>query len=263
MTNPRLPELTVAIATYGDRFLQLTPAWFPRCDATRYHVCVQATAGRKDIADHAAALTAARPDISISFVEGRGAARNRNAALAAAQTGILLFADDDLTLYPQNYLPLRQRFAASPDLAFLCCRVITPDGKPRKAYGRDGQMVTRLNAARVGTPELALRPQMLRQRGVQFDDRFGAGTEQPFGDEFIFLCDALRAGLRGQHAALTLAIHPAESSGMTWDATSFAQRRKMFNRALGPWSLPARCAFALKHRRRFPDIQSLWRFLRP
>lgn len=263
MTNPRLPELTVAVATYGDRFLHLLPSWFPLSDATRYHVFVQAAAGRKDLADHAVVLTTARADLSVSFVQGQGAARNRNAALAATQTDILLFADDDLALCPQNYLPLRQRFAASSTLAFLCCRVITPEGKPRKAYGREGQAVTRLNAARVGTPELALRPQMFRQGGLQFDETFGAGTPQPFGDEFIFLCDALRAGLHGQHATLDLAIHPAESSGMLWDAASFAQRRKMFNRALGAWSLPARCAFALKHHRRFPDIQSLWRFLRP
>ena len=87
----------------------------------------------------------------------------------------------------------------------------------------------------------------MRAAGVEFDPGFGAGAPDWLGDEYIFLCDALRAGLRGWHVGLTLASHPAESSGLAQGAAVMAVRRRVFIRALGRWaSLPVRLVFLLR-----------------
>ena len=67
----------------------------------------------------------------------------------------------------------------------------------------------------------------------RFDERFGAGTEWPIGDEYIFLADLLRRKLSGMHVALPLAKHPRLSSGMAFDAKSLETRRAVFRRAVG------------------------------
>ncbi|MFA9229789.1 MAG: hypothetical protein ACEQSU_03425 [Microgenomates group bacterium] len=254
----RLPGLTVAIATFGMRFLQLKPERFPPYPGVRYQIFVQAMTAE---APHHAGALRHRTDLVVTFLDGAGAAGNRNAAIAAVADDILLFADDDLVFCGETYADLRRRFAGDDRLDFICGRLITAAGLPRKAYRPDGQRVTRFNCGRVGTPELAIRPARFRAKALQFDPRFGAGAPLWLGDEYIFLCDALRLGLRGRHVALDLAVHPEESSGTVYSTESFEVRRQVINRATGIYALPLRWAFALKHRRRFPDGRSILRFL--
>ncbi|MFD1810524.1 hypothetical protein ACFSHQ_27560 [Gemmobacter lanyuensis] len=80
---------------------------------------------------------------------------------------------------------------------------------------------------------------------MRFDPAFGAGQPDWMGDEYIFLCDALRAGLRGWHVDVTPASHPAESSGLRQSPEAMAVRRRVLIRALGRgaalrcgWPLP-------------------------
>ena len=252
--------LTIAIASMDTRLHRLSLAGLPMLPEVVWQIFAQGDPAR--IAAHADRL--ARPDIRLIASPGQGAARNRNAALAAADTDLLLFADDDLTFHPEGITAVIARMVAQPEADFLCARLSDPAGRPRKRYSRDGQPARWFNCGKVGTPELALRPARFRAAGVQFDPGFGAGAPDWLGDEYIFLCDALRAGLRGRHVALTLASHPAESSGLAQGPAVMAVRRRVLIRALGRWrSWPVRAIFALRHRRAVGGLRGLLAFLRP
>lgn len=249
------PQLTIAIATTAARLSAITPERLPPLPGIAYHVFVQGPAQPSH-------LDLGRPDIQLCQTEGRGAARNRNAALARVTSPLLLFADDDLRFDPAGLTRLIDRFNAQPQMDFLCARLACEQGLPRKRYTRDGKPVRWWNCGKVGTPELALRPERFRQKGLAFDPRFGAGMPDYLGDEYIFLCDALRAGLRGCHVDETLAQHPRESSGTRHDSAAMAIRKRVLVRALGRWkSRPARLAFALRHWRRFENLASFLEFL--
>jgi hypothetical protein len=256
---PTLPALSVAVATIGARGAGLAARLPPPVAGVTWLVFWQ-DPDRQAMRQFQAA-TVARGDLAIEPLAGRGVAASRNVALAAAPGDILLFADDDLGFLPDGHAALRRAFAASEAPDFLCGRVLTPEGLPRKAYGPADRAATRFNCGKVGTPELALRLAPFRAAGVRFDPAFGAGSANPVGDEYIFLCDALRAGLRGRHVGIALATHPADSSGLADDAAGFAARRRAIDRALGPLAFAARLVQALRHRRRFPDSATLWRFL--
>lgn len=237
MTNT---QLTVAIATTAKRLIQLDTTRLPVLSGVVYGIFVQ---GAADLS----LPRLQRADITLTATEGTGAARNRNAALLTVSSPLLLFADDDLHFSPEGLTALIARFAALPDMDFLCCRISDEAGNPRKRYSPDGASVRWWNCAKVGTPELALRPAAFRAKALAFDPRFGAGMPDCLGDEYIFLCDALRAGLNGQHAALTLASHPAESSGTRENEATMEIRRRVFHRAVGRWrSLPVWWAFKLR-----------------
>lgn len=256
------PTLTIAIATMAARLARQGLPALPPAPGLSYHLFVQGDVVGEALAKLQAA-TVGRPDVQWSALPGRGAARSRNAALTAATTELLLFADDDLTFSAAGHTALRQRFAALPEADFLCGQLTDEKGHPRKRYPADGKRVTRLNGAKVGTPELALRPAHFRALSLSFDEAYGAGTANPIGDEYIFLCDAIRAGCRGYHVAIGLGAHPAESSGSWQDASRLAARRQALDRALGPWAGPLRWAFALKHAQSFPSLGSFWHFVRP
>ena len=251
--TPDQPVLTVAIATTSARLGQINLSDLPAQSGVIYHIWVQ---GAKTVP------IATRTDITISAAPGKGAAANRNTALAATRTSLLLFADDDLVFSAAGHAALIARFATRPTADFLIARLEDETGRLRKRYSADGRQVRWWNCGKTGTPELALRPGRVREKALQFDTRFGAGMPNYLGDEYIFLCDALRAGLRGEHAAIVLASHPGESSGTKSGIELMAIRRAALIRALGPWkSRPALLAVALRYRRQFASWSEVLRFL--
>lgn len=253
------PQLTIAMATMADRLPRLRPAYLPAVEGAVWHLFVQGDPLKT--AHEAARLT--RPDVLVTHIEGWGAAGSRNAALRAARTEFLLFSDDDLSVDPSAIAKLIQRFQSLPDTDFLCARLSDESGKPRKRYSDDGTRASWYNCGKVGTPELAVRPDRMQVKGIWFDVNFGAGSDVFLGDEYIFLCDALRAGLRGVHVDIMLASHPAESSGTRSGSAVMAVRRLVLIRALGRWaSLPIRLGFAFRHRKGL-TFRGILQFLRP
>lgn len=258
MTVPPLPpaRLTVGIATTAGRLSGLRAEGLPVLPGVRYHICIQGTDTLPDRPD------LARDDTRMSLTPGVGAARNRNAALMACDTPFLLMADDDLQFSPDGLLQLIARFDQTPEADFLCARLSGPTGALRKAYSDDATPVRWWNCGKIGTPEIALRPDRVRKAEVLFDTNFGAGMPNFLGDEYIFLCDALAAGLKGRHVAVVVASHPAESSGLRYSSDTWPLRRRVLLRALGPWKgRPALWTFAVKHRKSFSSWRDLWRFL--
>lgn len=250
---PDQPVLTVAIATTSARLGQINFVDLPAQSGVIYQIWVQGTE---------TVPLAARSDITISPSPGQGAAANRNTALAAAQTPLLLFADDDLEFSAAGHAALIARFATRPEADFLIAQLEDESGRLRKRYSPDGQRARWWNCGKTGTPELALRPDRFRRKGLLFDTQFGAGMPNHLGDEYIFLCDAMRAGLRGEHAAIVLASHPSESSGTRSGAGLMSIRRAALVRALGRWkSRPVLLAYALRYKHHFGSWRDVLRFI--
>jgi hypothetical protein len=250
-----LPHLSVAIATLSDRFSNLATDALPTMEGVTYEIYVQ------NAQSAVMPVGAERDDIRVTLLDNVGVAHSRNAAITGIHDGIILFADDDLTFYGKNYGALRQLFATSPDLDFVCGQLHDTDGQPLKAYSKHRTKATKLNTGKVGTPELAVRASSIRDAGVLFDTNFGAGSPLWLGDEYIFLCDALNKGLNGCHVNLVFGAHSRDSSGQHNTAETFAIRDKVLRRALGARSWPLWLTFACKSYRRFPDWRTFWRFI--
>lgn len=233
--------VTLAVSTIGARVLGIDPT--PPAGVRRL-VIVQSPAPEADA--HLARIKAQGSEVIV--LEGRGVAKSRNAALRAVQGGILLFGDDDVALNPQAPAALATIFGSNPDMALYCGRLCDETGHPHKTYGRVDAPMRLWNIGKIGTPELAVRIEAVRAKGLFFDESFGAGTPQPFGEEFIFAADALRAGLQGLHGDLVIGQHPRESSGLRRDAAAEAVRRAVFRRALGLWGHLGWVAYRARHR---------------
>ena len=194
-----------------------------------------------------------------------GLSRSRNAALTLARGEVVLIADDDVTHLPGAFEGLRRFFAAHAGISLCAGQSFDPEGRPRKRYPAAPHALTLWNSARTSSHELAFRRAPVIAAGIRFDEAFGAGagTADFLGEEFIFIADCLRAGLKGCYLPLPITIHPAESSGFQWAGAAAARARAgVIGRVFGPAAPLVRLGFALKNRRRFARRQDLWRFLR-
>jgi Glycosyl transferase family 2 len=262
--SPSLPSLTVAFSTRGARALGLDAAGWPAAPGLDYLVLVQEAGADPRVAPHLARL-AARDDVTVARLASTGLSRSRNAALERARGAILLIADDDVTHLPGAFDGIRRFFAARPEASLLVGQSLDPDGRPRKRVPDRPRRMTLWNSGRVSSHELALRLAPVRAAGLRFDAGFGAraSTHALLGEEYIFVADCLRAGLRGAHLPLPLTVHPAASSGFVWEGAAAARARAaVFTRIFGPAAPLVRAGFALKNRRRFTRLTDFWRFVR-
>lgn len=266
LTPSLTPGLTVAVSTRGARALGLglDPAAWPAEPGVDWLVLVQDRDADPRIAPALDRL-AARPDVTVLPLASTGLSRSRNAALDAARGEILLFADDDVTHPPGAIAGIRGFFAADPGAALFVGRSLDPDGRPRKQHPLPRRRLTRLNAARASSHEIAVRLAAVRAAGVRFDEGFGVGAGTPalLGEEYVFLADCLAAGLRGVHDPLPVSVHPHESSGFVWEGEAQARARALvFARIFGRAAPVVRLAFAAKNARRFAGWRDALVFLR-
>lgn len=254
-----LPTLTVAISTYGARAARLDAVAWPCVAGIDYLVLVQ----DPDAAPALGAL-AARADVTVVRLSTSGLSRSRNAALDHAAGDIVLVTDDDVTHFPETHEQVRSFFRDHPDVDLLTGRSFTPDGAPRKRFAEQSHALSVWNTARVSSHEIAFRRAPVNRAALRFDESFGvgAGTDSFLGEEYIFLADCLRAGLRGRYAPLRISTHPAESSGFVWRGQDVARARAaVIGRVFGSMAPVVRLAFAVKNLRRFGSRGDVRAFL--
>jgi hypothetical protein len=198
----------------------------------------------------------ARADTRVLPLEGRGLSNSRNAALAQADQPLLLFADDDQALDPAGIMALARAFVQDPGLALAAGW--RAERLPVRARF---QRLTRLNSGRICAPEFMVRLAPIRTAGLQFDPEFGLGARYPVAEDYIFVCDILRAGLAGVSLPVVTGAHPHDSTGDNWsDPDLMRARQAMIRRVFGPWAPLMRLAYAIRHRRRMGGWGRAFRF---
>lgn len=248
MTAPR-PLLTVAYATVADRAHAVSVEHLP--PEVEVLICVQG-----------GSLPSAAPERArVVESPGQGVAKSRNLSIDHAHGRYLLFCDDDVTVLLDGVMA-GIRHLQRTGHALALGQGLSPSGEPRKQYPATLERLTRFNSARAATYEMLVDVDQVRAHGLRFDERFGAGMHHYLGDEYIFIGDLLRAGVRADAVPLAFGIHPHDSSGSRWGSHhDRAARAAVINRVFGRLAPAARLAFGLKHRVRLGGWRALARFM--
>lgn len=159
---------------------------------------------------------------------GYGVAKSRNRAIFECDTDVLIFSDDDTVVFREGVVAVQDEFERDATLDFLLLRSVDHVGELRKSYPRAGSRVSLLNIGRYGTIEIAIRADRVRREKIEFDARFGAGTNLPLGDEFLFLAALLDRSLHGRHSSIVIARHDRNSSGRSNSKAAALSRRAAF-----------------------------------
>lgn len=198
----------------------------------------------------------------VVVLDSRGVAKSRNEALRQATRKYLLFCDDDVTVDVDGVAAAVAHLERT-GAALALGRAVDETGAFRKNYPSEVAPLTVLNSAKAATYEMIVDVEQARAANVWFDERFGAGVDGMYlGDEYIFIADLLRAGLTADAVPITVAMHPADSSGARWGTDADVDARSAaLTRALGSKAWWIKPAFAARHFRTLGPRRFI-RFLR-
>ncbi len=191
-----------------------------------------------------------------------GVAKSRNVVLSSTQTKYLLFADDEIVFVSEGIKSAISYLESNPNCDLVLAQAVDTKGVLRKIYPKKEVKLTKFNSAKAATYEMIVRVESVRNKGVAFDENFGAGAENYLGDEYIFITDLLKKGGKATFLPLTIAIHPEESSGSRWGTESDLRARAMvFQRVFGVTAPLIRTAFYFKNFQKFAGTKNLYKFI--
>ena len=180
-------------------------------------------------------------------LQSRGVAKSRNAVIENTTTDYLLFGDDDIEFQEESINAALEYLQSNPDLSILLLQAVDETGTLRKPYPKQAHALKLTNSAKAATYEMIIRVSDIKKASIRFDENFGAGAENYLGDEYIFIADALRAGLKGHFLPIVIATHPTDSSGSFHNTKQDAiVRSRIFSRVFGTWAPIMRLLFILK-----------------
>lgn len=179
----------------------------------------------------------------------RGVSRSRNRAIELASDEICLFGDDDQVYVPDVCSRIEEAFGRHPQADIITfMEKVAPGGPWRKPYPGRCRPHSVLSVGKVRMPEVAFRLSRVNEVGLRLDEAFGPGSTYISGDEFAFLFDALRRGLKLIFLPELISYHPMNSTagrGAT-DKNVMYSKGPMMKRAFGRLAPLAICAFAAK-----------------
>ena len=200
-----------------------------------------------------------RPDVRVETLPSVGLSHSRNAAIDLCETPFLLFADDDMVLNPKGISALANQLKQDTDLALAAG---WRDGAFH-TYRRSKQRhaLTLFNSGRVCAPEFMVRMDKIKQSNLRFDTGFGVGTPLPTGEDYIFVTDLLKRGLKAQSFPIKTGQHIGDSTGQIWqNAALLHARRAVLSRVFGPRAPLVACAYTLRHYRKFNGLGAAFAF---
>ena len=189
-----------------------------------------------------------RPNIQVIQRYEKGLSKSRNCAIDAVKEGICIITDDDV-VFPQNFeSSILDAYGANPDADIITFQAQTPDGEDFKHYNLASFTHTQRSVARVSSIEITFKVDAVRTANVRYDEAFGLGSTFATSEEYIFLSDALKRGLKAVFIPQTIAIHPKESSGGAFidNPELIEAKGATFYRVFGAKSIFVNLAFALK-----------------
>jgi len=200
--------------------------------------------------DQELAIAPSGERVELLSFPGIGVTKLRNQVLNKAKGKYLVFSDDDIK-FSEEGLVEAIGYLEKSGAGLLLGQAIDEKGELRKAYPSQVQRLNKFNSAKAATYEMIVNLEQVRSAGVLFDENFGAGAEITYlGDEYIFICDLLSAGIRCDFVPIVIATHPTDSSGSSWGSQKDRIARSLvFDRAFkGNRTLPfmARVAFGLR-----------------
>ncbi len=180
-------DLQVLVAAMHQVDLALAAQMNLQCDAI-----IANQADREEITDE----TGPGGTTKMLTTKTRGVGLNRNIALLAATSEIVLFADDDVTYYDGMPAQVLKAFRENPDADVI---LFSMD------YARGGQIIERRhlphkrlhvwNAMRYGAVSMAARRRALLQGNITFHQLFGGGCIYNSGEDSLFLKACFDKGL--------------------------------------------------------------------
>jgi glycosyltransferase involved in cell wall biosynthesis len=199
-------HLTIIISTFNKRILNLENAVKVIHPQIKYLIIHQ----NKDRVEIPSFLR--RNDIEVVNTISKGLSKSRNIGIKNCKTEYALIADDDVE-YIEEALEKVLEITKTDAPDFASFKIKTPDSEPEfKDYPSEKHLFKN-SYIPVASIEILLNINVIKNKQIAFDERFGLGTKLRQGEEEILIQDLIKKGLNGVFYPLFLVKHPYESTG--------------------------------------------------
>jgi glycosyltransferase involved in cell wall biosynthesis len=189
------------------------------------------------------ALTSA---YSIIFTSSVGLSNNRNNGLNESKAKYVWFLDDDVEVLPEGCLESFKALEEGKGEVISTCYIIEGDVS-RKNYRTTAHAHNKLSIMKVSSIEILCDREVLKEKSIQFDVRFGLGAEFKSGEENIILSDCLKEKIKVMYLPIKTSSHPDETSGGDYqDQAQLISKGAIIRRIYGVFGWPLVIIFFLK-----------------
>lgn len=195
------PALEVLICTIGEAGIaRVASHMWPRIDGVAYLVAWQSP-GEVE----APQSIALRDDFRILTHETKGISLNRNFALANAVAPCVLMTDDDVEFTASELKDIMEAFSSNPAADMLTFMHHAPYTRVYPDVASD--IADSPRGYYASAIEMGLRMDSVRRTGLRYNTAFGFHTAFLGGEDDVFLCDAVRLGMKVRFVPVYAGTH--------------------------------------------------------
>ena len=200
-------------------------------------------------------------NIKVFSVKDKGTSRSRNLAMEHMTGDICTFTDDDLIYESTVIQDVRRSFKnISFDVITFKTEYIGTDVGVKK-YAENTYEHDFYSLLRTGDWEIFFRKNIVKNRNIKLDSRFGLGCEYPLCEYQIFLTDCYKNGLSLGYLPITVVKHPQDviRTGLKFNSDIEKARGAAYARIFGVKAILMILYFSFKkfnlykHRKSFFD----------
>lgn len=181
-----------------------------------------------------------------------GLSKSRNMAIREATEDICIFTDDDILFEKEAKQIIKQAYDNYPNADIICFFVESLNTNRKIKKMKKGK-IGFLKTMRIASFQITFNRKKIIEKGIKFDEEFGAGSKWNHGEEAIFLCDCLRKGLKIQYVDRKIGYVEQKQStwfkGLTKDF--FYTQGAIFYRMLPSWYFLLILQFAIRKRKQY------------
>lgn len=199
-------RVEVLVATVNNNAAELISQMGIIGDAVIANQTLQNRGFTEAATEHGKALIVNHPTI--------GVGKNRNMALTFASRELLLFSDDDVTLYKNYEQTVEEAFDRLDKADAIIFNIDTESTERRQYQIIKIKKCGRFSRMPYGACRIAVRREALLKVNIHFSELFGGGCIFPSGEDSILLRDFIVKGLR-------LYVYPATIGNVSFDQSSW------------------------------------------
>ena len=139
--------------------------------------------------------------------ENIGISNSRNIVIAKASCDYIWFLDDDIKIYKNSILSLKNHIAKNMSDLYTIRMNYKNNTIPYKTY-RNRINLKKRDSLKVSSVELIASKQFLNDKNIKFNKNIGLGTKYPSSEENIFYLDFFDNNAQINHINEYLIAHP-------------------------------------------------------
>ena len=199
-------DFEILIATKNKSSLAFLEAMFPFEHFSTFNVLI-INQSRDNV------LVSNFEKVRVINIDEKGLSKSRNLAIKNASKEICLIADDDVVYLPNFHKKIIKAFNQNREASIITFNHQRigkefPQNISRKVYSHSKKTIEN-----VCSIEIAFKLKDIEASRVCFDENFGLGSYFETAEEYLFLCDAIKARIRVFFYPAIIASHPLITSG--------------------------------------------------